>query len=147
MYEVIDLSLTSMIFDINVLDDNITKMDSHTITFNVNVIEDGKVEPLETIMNMIKSNKKITVTKVMGSKRGVVLFKIILNDFQFTSVDNLFDFDYSKPTIMDIRISYTFKDVDYINTSDKIIERALKIHKILGKDYEWCKLTKKELNL
>jgi len=147
MYEVIDLSLTAIIFDINVLDDNITKMDSHTITFNVNIVEDGKVEPLETIMSMIKSNKKITINKVMGSKRGIVLFKIILNDFQFTSIDNLFDFDYSKPEIMNIRASYTFKDIEYINPNDKIVERAMKIHKILGTDYEWCKLTKKELNL
>jgi len=147
MYEVIDLSLTAIIFDINVLDDNITKMDSHTITFNANVIEDGKIEPLETIMGMIKSNKKITITKVNNCKEGRVLFKMILNDFQFTSIDNLFDFDYSKPDIMNIRASYTFKDIEYINPNDKIAERAMKIHKVLGTDYEWCKLTKKELNL
>lgn len=147
MFEVVNLSLSSIVFDINVLDEQILKMDSNTITFGVNVEKDHSIEPLETIMEMIKSNKKMIVTKVINNKQGITLFKIIFNEFQFTSINNLLDFDYSKPTILELVVSYTFKDIVYINENNLITRRALKICKILNKDYEWCHLTKKELNI
>jgi hypothetical protein len=48
---------------------------------------------------------------------------------------------------MELVVSYTFKDIEYINTNDLRIERAIKIYKILNKEYKSFRLTRKELNL
>ena len=138
------VSLTAVNFNNSCLDELLYRMNSYAVSFNVNVTADNKIEPLETILGMMKSNEKMTVTKVNMNKKGEVIFRIILNEFQFISIDNLLDFNYSQSNeIMKLNVYYTFKDMEYIN----INERFLKIYKILKKDYKGYHLTRKEINI
>ena len=137
--------LTSIYFNNTYLDELLYQMDSNIMMFNVNVIDD-KIEPLEIIMNMIAHKKKMTVTKINTDKYGKVIFEIILNDFQFISINNLFDFNYSDmDNLMKLEVSYIFSNIEYVNINDLKMERMVKIYKILKKDSIYPTLTKEEL--
>ncbi len=135
-------------FDFNkYLTDSVIKMDNNIITFRVNIAPDNKIVPLEFIIDMIRSNSIITVTKINTKKDGTILFKTIFNKFQFLSINNLFDIDYNNNVPMEIEVSYTFEDMEFINCNDLQKERAVKINKILNKGFKYPFLTRKELNI
>jgi len=135
-------------FDFNkYLTDSVIKMDNNIITFRVNIAPDNKIVPLEFIIDMIRSNSIITVTKTNTKKDGTILFKTIFNKFQFLSINNLLDIDYNNNVPMEIEVSYTFEDMEFINCNDLQKERAVKINKILNKGFKYPFLTRKELNI
>jgi hypothetical protein len=146
LIEPIDTSLTTINF-YDMLHEMVTKMDSNTITFSVSILENNKIEPLETIIEMITSKKKMTITKDVFNKQGKSCFKIIFNEFEFVSINNLFDFDYSNSCLLNLVVSYTFKNIEYVNDNDLIMQRTLKIYKLLNKDYDKFHLTKSQLNI
>jgi len=146
--EEINIALCGFDFnDLPYLSLAVIKMDSYTITFSVEVVNDNKIEPLETIINMIRTDSIITVIKTNISKEGVVLFKTIFNKFKFLSINNLLELDYTNSDYMKIDVSYTFEDIEFINCNDLQKERTIKINKLLKREFKYPYLTKKELNI
>lgn len=146
----IDLNLRYILFNNNELDEYVYKIESDKIFFNVNITENGKVNPVDTIMKMINKKQKIPFVDVINnSKDGTVLFKIKLNNFEFVSINNLLDFDYSQSKIMNIEVTYTFDYLEYINISNKNTIRKIKINKLLKRDNDdlTIKLSKNQLGM
>jgi hypothetical protein len=86
--------------------------------FNVNIIND-KIEPLETIINFIKNNKKINLKITSHDVNNKDLFSYILYDFSFIKINNLLDFNYNKQDLMYLSVQFDFNKLEYINHSHK----------------------------
>lgn len=142
------LNLKQFEFNNTILNEQIVEVKSNKMYFNVNVIDD-KIEPLETILQMIVSKSKMVVEVYSMDKNGNIMYKILLNNFMFISVNNLLDFKYnSNHDIMKLDVTYNFDNVEYINLKNKLLYRALKINKILKKDANGIiKLLKEELGM
>lgn len=142
------LNLKQFEFNNTILNEQIVEVKSNKMYFNVNVIDD-KIEPLETILQMIVSKSKMVAEVYSMDKNGNIMYKILLNNFMFISVNNLLDFKYnSNHDIMKLDVTYNFDNVEYINLKNKLLYRALKINKILKKDANGIiKLLKEELGM
>jgi len=141
------LNLNDIKFNDIYLDSSIFMIENNKMYFNVNIY-DGKVEPLETILKMIKLKSVINIEMINMDKNGTIIYKIIINNFKFLKINNLLNFDYNKQDIMKLDVTYTFDDIEYINLTDKLLYRSMKINKILKKDSNLgIKLTKEELGM
>lgn len=146
-YDPLYSNLIDFDFNNDFLDHQIYQIDKQKIFFNVNHIN-NKIEPLEMIINMIKTKKKINFTMKRHTKLGIVLFKIILINFQFISINNLIDFDFSNDNIFKLETTFTFDNANLIKDDSIGAQRLYKINKILNKENKGIiTLTKEELNL
>lgn len=141
------LNLNDIKFNDIYLDSSIFMIENNKMYFNVNIY-DGKVEPLETILKMIKLKSVINIEMINMDKNGTIIYKIIINNFKFLKINNLLNFDYNKQDIMKLDVTYTFDDIEYINLTDKLLYRSMKINKILKNNNNLgIKLTKEELGM
>jgi len=151
-YDPVYLSLRFVNFEDNELCEQCYGIEKDRIFFNVNVVNNN-MQPLENIINKINNKSKLTVEVLNNSRLGKVIFKMILYDFQFIRINNLLDFDLCNPNknadLMKLDVTFTFEKMEYINLIDTLIERAMKINKILKRDNSniSLKLTKEQLGI
>ena len=105
-------------FNNDILDTLISSISNNNMIFNVNIIND-KIEPLETIINFIKNNKKINLKITSHDVNNKDLFSYILYDFSFIKINNLLDFNYNKQDLMYLSVQFDFNKLEYINHSHK----------------------------
>lgn len=151
-YDPVYLSLKYVHFEDKELFEHCIGIKKDRIFFNVNVV-DNKISPLDNIINKINNKDKLLVDVPNNSRMGKIIFKIILHNFQFISINNLLDFNLcstdKKDELMRLDVTYTFERVEYINLLDPLTERAMKINKIVKRDNSniSLKLTKEQLGL
>lgn len=119
-------------FGNDILNHLITSISKDTMVFSVNIIN-KRIEPLDTILNYLKKNKKIKFIMTTHDKTGNNLFSFILYDFHFVKINNLLDFNYNVTDIMKLSVTFDFNNLEYINSMDELQVRKSKISKLLNK--------------
>ena len=136
-----------IVFDVNpndcvVLSTLINKMSSNSITYSVNIIDDGSITPLDTIIKYL--GKPMTVhINYLGKGGGLyrqdmndIVFRQTLVNFQFTTLLNLIDINYNMSDIQYLEVGYSFEKMEYTNYQGKKNVRLNKVSNILeDKDF------------
>lgn len=140
-------SLIEINFNNDILYFQINSINNDSMFFNVNISNDNKIEPLYTIMDMIKLKYKTNIIINRLSKEGNIILKMKLYNFRFKSINNLLDFDFSNENLYNLETKFTFDKLDIIKNNSLQAQRLSKINKLLKRnDNNIITLTKKELN-
>jgi len=146
LLEPIHNNLKEIEFGNKILNTLLSSISGNIMTFYVNIIN-NKIEPLETIVSLINNDKKININIKCHDKNGKNLFSYILYDFNFTKINNLLDFNYSKQDLMHLSVQFDFSELEYINHININAIRRQKVNKILNNENELVFLSKNKLNL
>lgn len=109
------------------IEHNITKVKKNSIYFNLNVTSDGSIDVLDFISQSI-SNKEIfnIVEFKFLNKTGGVIFRIMIENFRFTKIVNLLDFNYyysDKLKQLKVKFKYDKSEIVYEKDYKKYIKR------------------------
>ena len=122
-------NVVSFNFNNKILDYTINKIKKDKMYFNL-ILEKDKIEPIETIVSMIKNKKVINPSINYLDKEGNNIFSIILNGFTFTKI-NLTDFKGYEDDVKKIKVKFKYSKIEYINHIDKLQIRKNKLSKLL----------------
>jgi len=108
------------------VENNITKVSKNSIYFNLNLNIGGKVEVLDFILPSIDNKEVFKLVEFkFTNKNGNISYRIIVENFRFTKVVNLLDFDYSKYELKNLKVKFKYDKSHLIYEKDytKFIRR------------------------
>lgn len=128
----ISLNFCEVIFGSKILDDNYYKIKKKTIYFN---ITEDKIDIINFIQNIDKNNKLKIVELKHHNREGDVVSYIVIENFYFTKIINLLDFNNKKVDIMKIKVKFNFDKSTFFNPDNykiyiKKLNRKLKLQQI-----------------
>lgn len=94
---------------IKILNEQVVSISGNKIKFNLNILEDGRIEPLKTIYKLMDDEE--TVDKVNISfhdKEDKIYYKIKLYKLEFKKIVDLFDFDYNDQGIKFVEVEFDY---------------------------------------
>ena len=94
---------------IKILNEQVVSISGNKIKFNLNILEDGRIEPLQTIYKLMDDEE--TVDKVNISfhdKEDKIYYKIKLYKLEFKKIVDLFDFDYNDQGIKFVEVEFDY---------------------------------------
>lgn len=139
-------SLVEIDFDNKILYHQIKSINNDKMIFNINY-NNNKIEPFETILDMIKSKYKTNVTIKRLDRLNNVILIIKIYGFYFKSMDNLFDFDFSSEELYELETTFSFDKINIIKNNSLHADRLHKINKLMNRENkDIITLTKEELN-
>ena len=108
--EIVFTNLVEVNFDGHqILNDMITSISGNKIIFNLNELEDGRIEPLQTIYKLINNEDVIEkVTISFHNKEGKIQYTIKITDLEFKKIVDLCDFDYMKSGIKFVEVEFDY---------------------------------------
>jgi len=110
-------------FDDEYMKENCYKMDKKYCYFNANEINE-KIVPLEYIYRLIKNKEVFDLPIYIHNKKETVIQIIILENFQFTKLKDVVNFDYSRfSDIMKLRVRYKYKNMVLCNDYNKYLRK------------------------
>ena len=95
--------------EIKILNEQVVSISGNKIKFNLNILEDGRIEPLKTIYKLMDDEE--TVDKVNISfhdKEDKIYYKIKLYKLEFKKIVDLFDFDYNDQGIKFVEVEFDY---------------------------------------
>jgi hypothetical protein len=92
-----------------ILNDLIVSISDNKIKFNLNVLEDGRVEPLQTIYKLMDDEEPIEkVTISFYNKENKIHYTIKITDLEFKKIIDLMDFDYNDDGIKFVEVEFDY---------------------------------------
>jgi len=107
------------------IEHSITKVEKNSIYFNMNVDSDGYIEVLDFVRQSLKSKEVFDIGEFKFlNKSGDVIYRIVIENFRFTKIVNLLDFDYSDDVKqLQVKFKYDIYELVYEKDYKKYIRR------------------------
>jgi hypothetical protein len=109
-------------FDDKYMKENCYKMDEKYSYFYANEINE-KIVPLEHIYKLVKNKEVFDLSIYIYNKTGAIIQLIILEDFQYTKLKDVLNFDYGFSDIMKLRVRYKYKNMVLYNDYNKYLRK------------------------
>lgn len=120
------------------------QIEDDIIHFNANIIN-GKIQPLSLLLNTLNCEDKVDISIKILDKENTVISVLKFNDFKFTKFVGLYDIDYEKDDLYNIKMNFDFSSISYYPINDRY-EKIQKIKEAIYKkgDKSWINVIKKE---
>ena len=104
-----------------ILNDLIVSISDNKMKFNLNILEeDGRIEPLQTIYNLMDDEEPIeNVTISFHNIEGKINYKIKITDLEFKKIVDLMDFDYGIEGIKFVEVEFDYVGQPKIEFNNK----------------------------
>lgn len=114
------------------IEHSITKVERNSIYFNMNIDYNGSIEVLDFVRQSLKSKEVFDIGEFKFlNKDGCIIYRIVIENFRFTKIVNLLDFDYNSNNVKELQVKFKYDTYELVYEKDynKYIRR-LKLESI-----------------